>query len=58
MGNLIAESGGQAQRSLLLVAHAMNQPPSTMPMVSCWTAQSTTAAVSTTTGRPVRTLGL
>lgn len=31
MGNLIAESGGQAQRSLLLVAHAMNQPPSTMP---------------------------
>jgi succinyl-diaminopimelate desuccinylase len=32
MGNLIAETGaGRSGRSLMLVAHAMNQPPSTMP---------------------------
>jgi acetylornithine deacetylase/succinyl-diaminopimelate desuccinylase-like protein len=32
MGNLIAEKGaGRSGRSLMLVAHAMNQPPSTMP---------------------------
>ena len=32
MGNLIAESGaGRSGRSLMLVTHAMNQPPSTMP---------------------------
>ena len=32
MGNLIAECGaGRTGRSLMLVAHAMNQPPSTMP---------------------------
>jgi acetylornithine deacetylase/succinyl-diaminopimelate desuccinylase-like protein len=32
MGNLIAETGaGRSGRSLLLVTHAMNQPPSTMP---------------------------
>ena len=32
MGNLIAEAGaGRSGRSLLLVTHAMNQPPSTMP---------------------------
>jgi acetylornithine deacetylase/succinyl-diaminopimelate desuccinylase-like protein len=32
MGNLIAEAGsGRSGRSLMLVTHAMNQPPSTMP---------------------------
>jgi len=32
MGNLIAETGaGRSGRSLMLVTHAMNQPPSTMP---------------------------
>jgi acetylornithine deacetylase/succinyl-diaminopimelate desuccinylase-like protein len=32
MGNLIAESSaGRSGRSLMLVTHAMNQPPSTMP---------------------------
>ena len=32
MGNLIAEKGsGRSGRSLMLVAHAMNQPPNTMP---------------------------
>ena len=32
MGNLIAESGaGRSGRSLMMVTHAMNQPPSTMP---------------------------
>lgn len=32
MGNLIAQAGtDRSGRSLLLVAHAMNQPPSTMP---------------------------
>ncbi|MGQ0654608.1 MAG: M20 family metallopeptidase [Betaproteobacteria bacterium] len=32
MGNLIAESGsGASGRSMMLVTHAMNQPPSTMP---------------------------
>ena len=31
MGNLIAQTGAGAGRSLMLVAHAMNQPPSTMP---------------------------
>jgi succinyl-diaminopimelate desuccinylase len=32
MGNLIAEFGaGSSDRSLMLVSHAMNQPPSTMP---------------------------
>lgn len=32
MGNLIAQTpGGRSQRSLMLVTHAMNQPPSTMP---------------------------
>lgn len=32
MGNLIAEKGaGRSGRSMLLVAHAMNQPPNTMP---------------------------
>ena len=32
MGNLIAETGaGRSGRSLMLIAHAMNQPPSTMP---------------------------
>ena len=32
MGNLIAERGpAQARRSLMLVMHAMNQPPATMP---------------------------
>src|SRR2546421_5181325 len=32
MGNLIAEKGaGRSGRSLMLVTHAMNQPPSTMP---------------------------
>ncbi|HUQ74108.1 MAG TPA: peptidase dimerization domain-containing protein, partial [Burkholderiales bacterium] len=32
MGNLIAETGaGTSGRSLMLVTHAMNQPPSTMP---------------------------
>lgn len=32
MGNLIAEAGaGRTGRSLMLVTHAMNQPPSTMP---------------------------
>ena len=32
MGNLIAETGaGRTGRSLMLVTHAMNQPPSTMP---------------------------
>lgn len=32
MGNLIAESGARrSARSLMLVTHAMNQPPSTMP---------------------------
>ena len=32
MGNLIAETGaGRSARSLMLVTHAMNQPPSTMP---------------------------
>lgn len=32
MGNLIAEAGsGESGRSLLLVGHAMNQPPATMP---------------------------
>src|SRR3954471_22324924 len=31
LGNLIAESGtGRSGRSLMLVSHAMNQPPSTM----------------------------
>src|SRR4051794_41906777 len=32
MGNLIAEKGGGGSgRSMMLVAHAMNQPPNTMP---------------------------
>lgn len=32
MGNLIGEAGaGRSGRSLMLVSHAMNQPPSTMP---------------------------
>jgi acetylornithine deacetylase/succinyl-diaminopimelate desuccinylase-like protein len=32
MGNLIAQTGaGRSGRSLMLVTHAMNQPPSTMP---------------------------
>jgi acetylornithine deacetylase/succinyl-diaminopimelate desuccinylase-like protein len=32
LGNLIAEKGaGRSGRSLLLVSHAMNQPPATMP---------------------------
>src|SRR5205814_6490563 len=32
MGNVIAETGaGRSGRSLMLVAHAMNQPPNTMP---------------------------
>lgn len=32
MGNLIAEKGsGRSGRSMMLVAHAMNQPPNTMP---------------------------
>jgi hypothetical protein len=32
MGNLIAEKGaGAIGRSMMLVAHAMNQPPNTMP---------------------------
>jgi acetylornithine deacetylase/succinyl-diaminopimelate desuccinylase-like protein len=32
MGNLIAQSGaGRSGRSLMLVTHAMNQPPSSMP---------------------------
>ena len=32
MGNLIAQTGaGRSGRSLMLVSHAMNQPPSTMP---------------------------
>jgi acetylornithine deacetylase/succinyl-diaminopimelate desuccinylase-like protein len=32
MGNLIAEAGaGRSGRSLMLVTHAMNQPPATMP---------------------------
>jgi acetylornithine deacetylase/succinyl-diaminopimelate desuccinylase-like protein len=32
MGNLIAETGaGRSGRSLMLVTHAMNQPPNTMP---------------------------
>jgi len=31
MGNLIAESASRGTRSMMLVAHAMNQPPSTMP---------------------------
>jgi acetylornithine deacetylase/succinyl-diaminopimelate desuccinylase-like protein len=32
MGNLIAEKGsGKSGRSLMLVTHAMNQPPNTMP---------------------------
>jgi acetylornithine deacetylase/succinyl-diaminopimelate desuccinylase-like protein len=32
MGNLIAETGaGRSGRSLMLVTHAMNQPPSSMP---------------------------
>ena len=32
MGNLIAQTGaGRSTRSLMLVTHAMNQPPSTMP---------------------------
>lgn len=32
MGNLIAERGaGRSARSMMLVTHAMNQPPATMP---------------------------
>ena len=32
MGNLIAETGAcRSGRSMMLVTHAMNQPPSTMP---------------------------
>src|SRR5205807_8130118 len=32
LGNLIAQAGtGRSGRSLMLVSHAMNQPPSTMP---------------------------